>query len=55
MLFAYKQALLTLRHFPELWHEAARYCAATGAPAEAVDMYNKGLEALPGRSVPICA
>lgn len=45
--YAYKQALMTLRFFPELWFEAATYSLAKGDNEEGADLLHLGTEANP--------
>jgi cleavage stimulation factor subunit 3 len=46
--FAYRQALLTLRCFPDMWMDAAMYCADAGHKDEAESLLCEGARALAG-------
>ncbi len=47
VIFAYKQALLTVRHYPEIWYEYALYMGETGTPEESVAVFREALKAIP--------
>ena len=47
VLFAYKQALMSLRFWPEIWFEAAEFCFANNDEALGNDLLSKGIEANP--------
>ncbi|KAI9031293.1 hypothetical protein DFJ74DRAFT_655243 [Hyaloraphidium curvatum] len=47
VVYAYKRALLMLRMFPELWHEASAYLSEVGRGEDAVAMLKQGVEAVP--------
>lgn len=47
VVFSYRQSLLTLRHFPEMWHEYAMYLHSLGATEECVKVYEEACAALP--------
>jgi cleavage stimulation factor subunit 3 len=43
--------LQCLHHYPEIWYDAATYCASSGVPnaiEEATEMFDKACKALPG-------
>ncbi|KAL0487843.1 cleavage stimulation factor subunit 3 [Acrasis kona] len=48
--FIYNQALLCLYHYPEVWYDAAMYCAESNVPTaveESMDMFERACLALP--------
>jgi cleavage stimulation factor subunit 3 len=45
--FAYKVALLQLRHYPQVWYEAAHYQLASGKQTEATSLLQSGCVANP--------
>ncbi|KAJ3023453.1 UNVERIFIED_CONTAM: mRNA 3'-end-processing protein rna14 [Siphonaria sp. JEL0065] len=47
VIYAYKSALLMMRFFPELWHDAARYLIELGKLEEAGTLLEQAVEALP--------
>ncbi|KAI9209457.1 uncharacterized protein BJ171DRAFT_487077 [Polychytrium aggregatum] len=47
VMHAYKCALLMLRLYPQVWHEAVMYLAEVGKPDESLAMLKSGLEANP--------
>eukprot|EP00741_Cyanophora_paradoxa_P013798 tig00020710_g13320.t1 len=47
LLATYNQALNFLRHYPDVWHEAASYFAEQGLPDRAHDFYVRARKALP--------
>ncbi len=49
--FTYQQALQCMQHYPEIWYDAATYCASSGVPnaiEEATEMFDRACAALPG-------
>lgn len=44
VMFSYRQALITMQFFPELWVDAADYCLQNNLTADAIDFLNMGLE-----------
>jgi cleavage stimulation factor subunit 3 len=51
VLHAYKRALIMLRMFPALWHEASTYLTEVGKNDEALAILKSGTEALPTSSL----
>lgn len=47
VVFSFRQALLTLRHFPEVWHDYAMYLHNNGSTDEAVKVFHEACEAMP--------
>lgn len=47
VLYLYKNALMALRFWPELWYEAAEWCYQNGMQKEGDELLNNGLEANP--------
>ncbi|MBE7180001.1 MAG: hypothetical protein INR71_02140 [Terriglobus roseus] len=47
VLFAYKQALMALRFWPEMWYEAAEWCFQNDQEAEGNNILTQGIEANP--------
>ncbi|ORY39382.1 Suf-domain-containing protein [Rhizoclosmatium globosum] len=47
VVYAYKSALLMMRFFPELWHDAARYLIELGKLDDAAALLQQAVEALP--------
>ncbi|EWC45584.1 hypothetical protein DRE_05442 [Drechslerella stenobrocha 248] len=47
ILYAYKQALMALRFWPELWFEAVEFCLSIGRDKEGVDLLTQGMKANP--------
>lgn len=47
VLFVYKQALMSLRFWPEIWFEAAEFCFANENEDLGNDLLSKGVEANP--------
>ncbi|KAF3934277.1 hypothetical protein ABW19_dt0202891 [Dactylella cylindrospora] len=47
VLYVYKQALMALRFWPEMWFEAAEFCFSIGRDKEGVDMLTQGMKANP--------
>jgi cleavage stimulation factor subunit 3 len=46
-VFAYKQALLTLRHYPEVWSDYAAFVAESASVEEGAKVFQQAEEALP--------
>lgn len=46
IVYAYKRALLMLRHFPELWYEASSYLNEAAKADEALSMLKQGVDAI---------
>lgn len=51
VIYAYKIALLTMRHWPEMWCEYAAYIKECGRLNESIDILKQAIEILPGRYV----
>lgn len=47
VLYVYKQALMFLRFFPEMWFEAANFCFENSMENEGIDLLRQGMEANP--------
>jgi len=47
IIYAYKQALMALRFWPEMWFEAADYCLENGMDAQGIEFLRQGLQANP--------
>lgn len=47
VLFVYKQALISLRFWPEIWFEAVEFCFSNDLDEIGNDLLNKGIEANP--------
>lgn len=47
VLYLYKQALMALRFWPELWYEAAEWCFENNMEKEGNDFLKQGMEANP--------
>lgn len=47
--YAYKQALLTLRYFPEIWYDYAIYISESGKTEESIYILKTASEVLPTR------
>jgi cleavage stimulation factor subunit 3 len=47
VLYVYKQALMALRFFPDLWFEAAEFCFQSDMVAEGNEMLKQGIEGNP--------
>ena len=45
--YVYKQALMHMRYYPELWFDAANYCIEINKLDDAAVMLKQGMEALP--------
>ena len=49
VLFTYRQALMCLRYYPDIWYDMANYLAEHGRVKEAADFLAQGTETLPNR------
>ncbi|KAK6349858.1 mRNA 3'-end-processing protein rna14, variant 2 [Orbilia brochopaga] len=47
IIYAYKQAVMALRFWPEMWFEAAEFCFSIGRDKEGVDILTHGMKANP--------
>ena len=47
VVYVYKQALMALRFWPEMWHDAAEYCFQIGRDVEGEEFLSQGLAANP--------
>ncbi|KAL9106940.1 MAG: hypothetical protein Q9227_008063, partial [Pyrenula ochraceoflavens] len=47
ILFTYKQALMALRFWPEMWYSAAEFCFQNGLENQGSDFLKQGVEANP--------
>ena len=47
ILFTYKQALMALQFWPELWYDAAEFCFSNGLEADGVKLLTQGFTANP--------
>lgn len=47
VLFTYKQALMALQFWPEMWYDAVEFCFANGLDNDAVKLLNQGIAANP--------
>jgi cleavage stimulation factor subunit 3 len=47
ILHVYKQAVMTLRFWPEMWFDAAEFCFANGLDEEGTAFLNDGTKANP--------
>ncbi|KAF3907126.1 hypothetical protein ABW21_db0204472 [Orbilia brochopaga] len=47
IIYAYKQALMALRFWPEMWFEAAEFCFSISRDKEGVDILTQGMKANP--------
>ena len=47
VLFVYKQALMALQFWPEMWYDAAVFCFSCGMQKEALDFLNQGIASNP--------
>jgi cleavage stimulation factor subunit 3 len=47
ILFVYKQALMALQFWPEMWYDAAEYCFENGTDKEGLDFLKHGIAANP--------
>ena len=47
VLYVYKQALMALRFWPPMWHDAAEFCFSNAMDAEGADFLSQGLAANP--------
>ncbi|KAH0846903.1 mRNA 3'-end-processing protein rna14 [Fonsecaea pedrosoi] len=47
ILFTYKQALMALEFWPEMWYDAVEFCFSNGLDAEGTKLLNQGITANP--------
>ena len=47
ILFTYKQALMALQFWPEMWYDAAEFCFENGMDKEGLDFLKQGIAANP--------
>jgi cleavage stimulation factor subunit 3 len=47
IMFAYREALLCMRYYPEIWLDAGRYLEGCGKTQEAVEFMRNGIECMP--------
>jgi cleavage stimulation factor subunit 3 len=47
IIFVYKQALMALQFWPEMWYDAADFCFSCGMDKEGLDFLNQGIAANP--------
>jgi cleavage stimulation factor subunit 3 len=47
ILFTYKQALMALQFWPEMWYDAVEFCFQNGLDSEGVKLLNQGIAANP--------
>lgn len=47
IIYVFKQALMALRFWPEIWFDAAEWCFANGMDDQGVDFLNQGMAANP--------
>ncbi|KAF3906543.1 hypothetical protein ABW20_dc0107631 [Dactylellina cionopaga] len=47
IIYVYKQALMALRFWPEMWFEAAEFCFSISRDKEGVDILTQGMKANP--------
>ena len=47
--YAYQQAFLVLRFYPELWYDYAMYYIEHQKPEKALNILKQGVEVLPSR------
>ncbi|KAK5374757.1 mRNA 3'-end-processing protein rna14 [Exophiala xenobiotica] len=47
ILFTYKQALMALQFWPEIWYDAVEFCFANGLENDGVKLLNQGIAANP--------
>ncbi|KAJ3037678.1 mRNA 3'-end-processing protein rna14 [Rhizophlyctis rosea] len=47
VIYAYKSALLMLRFYPEIWHDAAKYMQDAGKVEEAAALLTNGVKTMP--------
>lgn len=45
IIFVYKQALMALQFWPEMWYDAADFCFSCGMDKEGLDFLNQGIAA----------
>lgn len=51
ILFTYKQALMALQFWPEVWYDASEYCFENGMEKEGLDFLKQGIAANPESSL----
>jgi cleavage stimulation factor subunit 3 len=49
VIFVYRQSLMSLRFYPEIWYDLANYLAECGRNKEAADFLAQGTEVLPNK------
>jgi cleavage stimulation factor subunit 3 len=47
IIFVYKQALMALQFWPEMWYDAADFCISCGMDKEGLDFLSQGIAANP--------
>ena len=47
IIFVYKQALMALQFWPEMWYDAAEFCLSSGMDKEGLEFLNQGIAANP--------
>lgn len=47
ILFTYKQALMALQFWPEMWYDAVEFCFANGLESDGVKLLNQGIASNP--------
>jgi cleavage stimulation factor subunit 3 len=47
IIFVYKQALMALQFWPEMWYDAAEFCFSSGMEKEGLDFLTQGIAANP--------
>lgn len=47
VLFTYKQALMALQFWPEMWYEAVEFCFSNGLDSDGIKLLNHGIAANP--------
>ncbi|EXJ86434.1 hypothetical protein A1O3_03385 [Capronia epimyces CBS 606.96] len=47
ILFTYKQALMALQFWPEIWYDAVEFCFANGLDSDGVKLLNQGIASNP--------
>jgi cleavage stimulation factor subunit 3 len=51
ILFTYKQTLMALQFWPDMWYDAAEFCFDNGIEKEGLDFLNQGIAANPESSL----